>query len=498
MKRGYGILMPVFSLPSRHGIGDFGPAAFSFADLLADHGVAYWQILPLNRGTPENGDSPYFSGSAFAINPLLLSLDLLAAYGLISKDEVEALPVFPKEKIDYDELRRIKQPLLEKAARRFTDTPAYEQFCRAQSGWLDDFALFDVLRDERGRPWTDWDAPLRDRDPDAIRACTGIYGDEIRIRKVLQFLCFVQWSSLRRHCAEKNIRIIGDMPIYVALDSTDTWSHPELFKLDDGRRPAAVSGVPPDFFSATGQLWNNPVYKWETHAASGFSWWTGRLRHLFTLYDMVRIDHFRGLVQYWEIPAGESTAVNGSWQDVPTRDFFDTLTAEITPFPVIAEDLGIITDDVRAFMKQYGFPGMKILQFAFSDDDPQNAYLPHMYDENCLAYTGTHDNMPTLGWLQSVASDRERERIAMYIKHASSSRETVWDLIEQAMASRAAVAVLPMQDVLTLGPQARINDPASLHGNWRWRWNPDTDPAQAAFSRLADLGKKHGRVQNVE
>ena len=494
MKRRFGILLPVFSLPSSHGIGDFGPGAYRFADLLADSGAAYWQLLPLNPGGPENGESPYFSRSSFAINPLLLSLEKLRNDGLISNKELASLPAFPRQAIDYDALRKIKQPLLEKAASRFKGDEAIDRFFESNRAWLDDFALFDVFRTTQSLPWPDWPLAFKQREAQAMNDFAQLRQSDIRIRKTLQFLAFTQWQNLRRYCAERSLRILGDMPIYVALDSADTWSNPGLFKLDAARRPTGVSGVPPDFFSATGQLWNNPVYHWIAHQESGFSWWIARMRHLFSLYDCVRIDHFRGLVQYWEVRAGENTAVNGTWKDVPTYELFDTLTKEINPFPVICEDLGIITDDVRAAMNRYHFPGMKVLQFAFGDDNPHNPYLPQNYDENCVVYTGTHDNMPTAAWLQKGASDWERSRIARFVGRTSDVRETVWDLIELAMQSVADTAIFPLQDVMTLDESSRINDPARLLGNWRWLWDGAFDAAAAAMKRIGTLGKSCGRI----
>jgi 4-alpha-glucanotransferase len=493
MKRGYGILMPVFSLPSDNGTGDFGPAAFRFVDLLADHGAAYWQILPLNPGNPQNGESPYFSVSAFAMSPLLISLEKLRDNGLLSNDEIQGVGSFSRRAIAYPQLRAAKTPLLEIAVSRFDCNAAYDEFCRNNRFWLDDYAVFEVLQNQYATSWTDWHAAFRDSDAGNIEKFAVAHSGEIKAKKIVQYFAYAQWRDLRRYCADRNISIIGDMPIYVALDSADTWSNPELFKLDKQRRPTGVSGVPPDYFSASGQLWNNPVYNWPAHEAEGFSWWVERMRHLLSLYDIVRIDHFRGLVQYWEIPSGELTAINGTWKDAPTYDLFDTLISKIKPFSVVCEDLGIITDNVRAAMKHYGFSGMKVLQFAFGDDDPANPYLPRNYDGNCLVYTGTHDNLPTLGWLTDVATAEERARIVRYTGRRSDDKETVWDLIELAMQSSAMVAVFPLQDVLTMSSNTRINDPAKLHGNWQWRWDPAVNPAEANFDRLASIGKKYAR-----
>ena len=492
MDRGYGILLPIFSFPARDGIGDFGSMAYDFADILVRYGAKYWQVLPLNPGDPQNGESPYFSVSSAAINPLLISLDKLKEAGLLTRQDIDALPALPKSAIAYQRVREAKIPLLKKAAAQFTPDANYNRFCRLNSRWLVDFSMFEVMRRKIGLPFPEWPEPLRLRDPKTLADFRDTHELDIEAEKILQFFAWSQWRDLRRYCKAKGIIIIGDMPIYVSLDSADTWTAPGHFKLDAMFHPTAVSGVPPDFFSATGQLWNNPVYDWEAHKTKGFSWWVERMRHLFSLYDIVRIDHFRGLVRYWEIPSGQTSAISGAWKDAAPYDLFDKLLAEFKPFPVIAEDLGIITDDVRAVMKHYGFPGMKILQFAFNDDDPHNSYLPHTYDENCVVYTGTHDNLPTLGWLGTLANGKERERIVSYLGNASTDREIMWGLIDRAMESKASVAVFPLQDILGLGEEARVNDPAKLLGNWQWRWENKTD-MKPEFDRLSFLGKKYNR-----
>jgi len=485
--------MPVFSLPAQHGIGDFGTSAYAFVDSLHTHGIKYWQILPLNSGTSQNGESPYFSESAFAINPLLISLLLLQGKGLLSAKEIAALPKFSSDRINYDQVRDAKIPLLRRAVTRFQNTPDFEVFCQRNAFWLDDFALFESLHTTYARSWDKWPECARDREPEEIDLCTCTNKLEIHVQKVLQYCAWTQWDNLHWHCTGKGITVIGDMPIYVARDSSDCWTNASLFKLDAHKRPIAVSGVPPDYFSATGQLWNNPVYNWDVHERDGFSWWVQRLRHLFSLYDIVRIDHFRGLVQYWEIPAGETTAVNGAWKKVPTYALFDALMQAIKPFPVICEDLGIITDDVRAAMKHYGFFGMKVLQFAFGDDDPNNPYLPQNFGSDSIVYTGTHDNMPTLGWLRHGVGKRELKRIEDLTGKKSMDGEIVWDLIDIGMQSKAAIAVVPLQDILILDEKARINDPAATQGNWQWRWDPAKNPGEDAFDRFMALAKTTGR-----
>lgn len=492
-KRGCGILMPVFSLPSSEGIGSFGPEAYQFVDMLTSHGVSHWQILPLNSGNPQNGESPYFSVSAFAINPLLISSFFLNEIGLLTASEIGEIQEVSPDNIQYDKIRHWKMPLLIKAAERFVDDEFFEEFSKIQGFWLDDYALFYALHNFFAASWLSWPSALRDRNVREIAEVNRKFQDVIRITKVIQYFAWTQWQNLRRHCTSNGVTVIGDMPIYVSLESADVWSNSRLFKLDQNKRPVTVSGVPPDYFSATGQLWNNPVYNWEIHQRESFSWWTSRMRHLLSLYDVVRIDHFRGLVQFWEIPAGETSAINGSWQDVPTIGFFDTLIQQVVPFPVICEDLGIITDDVRAVIKHYGFPGMKVLQFAFSEDE-KNPYLPHNFDNNCFVYTGTHDNLPTLGWLKTVAGERERDNIRQYTKRNSDDFDMVWDLIELALKSDAVIAVFPLQDILTLGEDARVNDPSRVEGNWHWRWNPGISQLEPALSRLQRLMVHYGRT----
>jgi 4-alpha-glucanotransferase len=476
MVRGSGVLLHISSLPSPFGIGDMGPVAFAFADALAEAEVRYWQMLPLNPSNPENGESPYFSASAFAGNPLLVSPELMAEDGLIDSSDIVVPPVFPSGEVDYTAVRGYKNALFEKAYRHFStaaDRTGFDIFCRDQSWWLDDFCLFQVLKREHGGcSWTQWPRSLRDRDLDEFRNARRHDAPEIEREQFIQWIVFSQWSRLKRHCVNKNITVIGDLSIYVSLESADIWAFPYLFKLDKQNKPVAVSGVPPDYFSATGQLWNNPVYDWEAMRRDGFCWWERRLRATFERFDMVRIDHFRGLVNYWEVPAGETTAINGSWQDVPTREFFDSIIERFPRFPVIAEDLGIITPDVREVMVHYGFPGMKVLQFAFGEDNPDHPYLPHTYEKNCVAYTGTHDNMPFRAWFDRAQHD-ERERMFRYLGGHVSAEDAFRALSEKLMQSAADLVVFPLQDLLLLGSDSRMNDPSKTLGNWKWRCTPE-------------------------
>ncbi|MBN2035500.1 MAG: 4-alpha-glucanotransferase [Chitinispirillaceae bacterium] len=496
MRRGAGVLMHLSSLPSPYGIGDLGPEAYRFADALAAAGVGFWQMLPLNPTNPENGDSPYFSASAFAGNPLLVSPDLLVKDGFLDKSDVSVLPEGPAGEVDYPAVRAYKTLLLDKAFEK-RRTPRrgrpFERFHSEQEWWLDDFCLFlSLKRSLHEVPWSAWPPPLRDRSIDDVLAASRRFDGEMERSRFEQWLFFSQWFRLKRYCAQKNITIIGDLPIYVSLESADVWTSPHLFKIDRKKHPTGVSGVPPDYFSATGQLWNNPVYDWDEMRRHGFTWWEQRFRATFDRFDIVRIDHFRGLVQYWEVPAGETTAMNGSWQDVPTRPFFDAMTERLRPFPVIAEDLGTITPDVRAIMDLYQFPGMKVLQFAFGEDHPDHPYLPHTYGENCVAYTGTHDNMPLCAWLEHGARPDERERLFRYLGRDGGSEEVAWALIERLMQSKAALAVVPLQDLLCLGMESRMNDPGQTFGNWKWRCTSE-QMAAVPWQRFSGLARSAGR-----
>jgi 4-alpha-glucanotransferase len=477
ISRGSGILMHLSSLPSPFGIGDMGPAAYRFADSLAAAGVRYWQILPLTPSNPENGESPYFSASAFAVNPLLVSPELMAEDGFIDRSDLAAPPAFPAEKTGYPAVRKYKTTLIDRAYRRFsgsTDRAAFTRFCAAEKEWLDDFCLFQsIKRGSVADSWTAWARALRDRDKTELARVRMQADRDIEREQFTQWLAFSQWLRLKKYCAGKKVAVIGDLPIYVSLESADVWANPQFFKLDAQKHPVAVSGVPPDYFSATGQLWNNPVYDWNALQGDGFGWWKRRLAATFKRFDLVRIDHFRGLVQYWEVPAGEPTAINGSWQDVPTRAFFDAMLAAFPGFPVIAEDLGIITPDVVDIMRHYGFPGMKVLQFAFGEDNPGHPYLPHTYDENCVAYTGTHDNLPFRAWIEEAAGPPERARLLRYLGLETAEAGVIWNCIEKLMLSKASLVVIPLQDLLWLGADARMNDPAKTFGNWQWRCTPE-------------------------
>jgi 4-alpha-glucanotransferase len=476
-KRESGILLHITSLPSAYGIGDLGSEARAFADFLEGAGQRFWQVLPLNPTDPFYGNSPYSSISAFAGNPLLISPDRLFEEGFLSRKDLEPIPLFPEARCDFPEVIRYKDGVLERAYQNFTlrgiERESFAVFCTDNAAWLEDFALFTVLKKRfGGRIWNQWPVDMRDRDPNSLRTIQKECGDQIEKIKFLQYLFSKQWQLLKAYCQEKEIHPVGDLPIYPSFDSADVWANPSLFKLDSEKKPAFVSGVPPDYFSETGQLWNNPVYQWEILKKSGYGWWMDRIAHHFKLFDVMRIDHFRGLVAYWEIPADEKTAINGRWAEGPAEDFFNVLNKKFPRLHLVAEDLGMITPDVKEIMDRFGLPGMKVLMFAFKEDNPDHPYLPHTYRENCVVYTGTHDNNTVRGWFGKEASSEERRRFFHYLGREVSLDEVHWSMIRLAMMSAARWVILPMQDILGLGEEARMNTPSVPLGNWEWRLLP--------------------------
>jgi len=476
-KRESGILLHVVSLPSAYGIGDLGPSAYRFVDFLAESGQKYWQILPLNATGPGDNPSPYNSISTSAGNTLMISPDLLADQGWLDWGDLARIPKLFAGKIDYPAVIRGKVPILRLTYERFRDRQdkgEYEKFCAENSSWLDDHALFVALQEHfQGAVWNRWPRELRDREPEALKSWGEKLREQVAREKFLQYIFSQQWLGLKEYCRRKNIRIIGDLPIYVDYNSVDLWVHPEVFRLDQQREPSAVAGVPPDYFSPTGQLWGNPVYNWEVLKSRGYSWWVKRLEQNFRLYDLVRIDHFRGFAAYWEVPAGEKTAVNGRWVQGPGEDFFLAVSRRFPELPIIAEDLGVITEDVDELRRRFGFPGMKILLFAFGGDFPANPYVPHNYEENCVVYTGTHDNNTVRGWFDYEASPEEKKRLFNYLGREINRNEAHREFIRLAMMSVAKLAILPMQDVLGLGQEARMNRPATTAGNYQWRVRPE-------------------------
>ena len=503
--RASGILLHPTSLPGPFGIGDLGDAAFHFADFLAACGQRLWQVLPL--GPTGYGDSPYQCFSAFAGNTLLISPQKLIVDGLLEKEDLAGTPSFNEEHVEYGRVIKFKNELLAKAFIRFkrtTDTglrSEFETFAQTTASWLDDYALYRALKDTQGgAAWNKWETSFAHREPEALAAARKKLWSQIEAQKFAQFLFFKQWSALKDYCHSLAIKIIGDIPIFVAHDSADVWTNPDQFKLEKTGAPRVVAGVPPDYFSATGQLWGNPLYDWEQmRADDGFKWWIERLRASLELYDILRIDHFRGFAASWEIPGGDKTAERGRWVDAPGRELFTAIVNALGSLPIIAEDLGVITPDVEALRDGFGFPGMRILQFAFGGD-PRNLDLPHNYHRNMVVYTGTHDNDTTVGWFKSVAGagstrdaaqiKREREFCLEYLN--SDGAEIHWDFIRAVLASVANTAIVPLQDVLGLGTEARINLPASTQGNWSWRYRAD-DLTDEARSRLRQMTEVYGR-----
>ena len=500
-ERGSGILWHITSLPSPYGIGDLGPQARHFVDALAGAGQKYWQVLPLNPTCFASGDSPYYSASAFAGNPLLISPDDLLDDGLVGRKAMGTLPAFSRHIVDFQSVRAYKTRVLDAAYDAFRNRGRpedYERFCSDQAFWLDDYALFMVIgRDQKTYDWAAWPVDLRDRHPASLDGARQRFAAGIEREKYFQYLFYRQWERLKACCARQRVSVIGDIPIYVSFESADLWAHPGYFKLGGSCRPVRVSGVPPDYFSEKGQLWNNPVYDWAAIRDSGYEWWLKRMANALRLFDIVRIDHFRGLVQYWEVAAGETTAINGRWQDVPTGELLDAMKAAFPGLPVIAEDLGIITPDVREVMARYGLPGMKVLLFAFGEDNPDHPYLPYNYERNCVVYTGTHDNNTARGWFENEALPQDRERLARHVGRNLSAADVPWELARLALASVADVAIVPAQDLLSLDESARMNRPGEAKGNWLWRMTPEQFE-RLPLDRLGEMSAAYGRVRSRE
>lgn len=488
--RSGGILLHPTSLPGRFGIGDLGEPAYAFIDFLVAGGQQLWQVLPL--GPTGYGDSPYQSFSAFAGNPLLISLEELIKEGSLSPSDVKDAPQFPADRVGYGDVIDFKRSVLNQSFKRFEKSASraqraeFAEFCESNRLWLDDFALFMALKDHfGGAPWNEWRADIATRQPEALERWTERLSDQIRFHQYVQFQFFRQWLAVKRYANQRGVRIIGDIPIFVAYDSADTWSNPDLFYLDEQGNPTAVAGVPPDYFSATGQLWGNPLYRWDVMAKNDYAWWIERFRATFRQVDTVRVDHFRGFEAYWEVPAGEETAVNGQWVKGPGADLFHAVEQALGKLPIIAEDLGVITPEVDELRMSMGFPGMKVLQFAFNGDNG-NKYLPHNYERNYVVYTGTHDNDTTRGWFENAPRE-EREFALKYM--GAGGREIHWDMIRLAFSSVANTAIVPLQDPLGLGTEARMNFPSRASGNWTWRYTADmlTDDIAARLRMLADV-----------
>ncbi len=496
LSRAGGILLHPSSLPGPYGIGDLGPQAYEFVDWLESTGCKLWQLLPL--GPTGYGDSPYQCFSAFAGNPYLISLDTLIEEGLLAQDDFSQMPAFSPSRVDFGTLIPWKLGMLETAFSRLPSAAesfraSFETFRQENASWLDDFALFMSLKEANGGgAWSDWDVPLRQREPQAMQKARADHKDDVRRHSFYQFLFFRQWERLRLYANEREIKIIGDIPIFIAYDSADAWANPDLFFLDEKSLPTVVAGVPPDYFSATGQLWGNPLYRWKVHKQSGYAWWLERLRSVLNFVDLVRLDHFRGFAGYYEIPFGAETAETGQWMTGPGKDFFKTVSRELGrkddgALPIIAEDLGVITPDVIELRDSFDMPGMKILQFGFVS--PADPFLPHNYPRNCVAYTGTHDNDTALGWL-ATAPDSERNFALRYLN--SDGSDFAWDLIRAVWSSVAFFAIAPIQDLLSLGTEARMNFPSRLGGNWEWRVQKE-DLNEALAARLREFNELYWR-----
>lgn len=505
--RASGILLHPTSLPNEYGIGDFGRSAFDFVDFLAKSKQTYWHILPL--GPTGFGDSPYQCFSAFAGNTLLISPEVLVEDDLVKQEEIDDKPEFPEGKVDFGKVIGWKNELFKRAFQRFRLTGnvnlrgSFETFTESVAWWLEDYALFRAIKTTQGQKmWLDWEESLRLRDEDALNKTHEELLDEILAQKFYQFLFFKQWSRLKSYANGKGIKIIGDVPIFVSLDSADVWRNPAQFKLNEDGSPQVVAGVPPDYYSKTGQLWGNPIYDWDKMRSEGFKWWIDRVKFTLKTVDILRIDHFRGFAASWEVPGGDKTAENGNWVDVPGKDLFSTLKFALGELPVLAEDLGVITPDVEALRDGFGFPGMRILQFGFGGD-PKNLDLPHNYIQNSVAYTGTHDNDTAAGWFDSKVDGgstrneleitKAREFCLTYLN--SGGEEISWDFIRAVWASVAKTAITPMQDLLGLGNDARMNLPATTSGNWNWRCKEDCFTDELA-NKLKEITEIYGRSRD--
>jgi 4-alpha-glucanotransferase len=492
--RATGILLHPTSLPAPGGIGDFGPAAYRFVDFLASARQGLWQVLPL--GPLGYGNSPYSATSAFAGNPLLISLERLAERGWIGPSKIAGLPQEVGQ-VEYESVFPRKMPLLAEAARNFVRNftgaarLGFERFCEENKNWLDDFALFDALRARfKLANWNEWPRELAHRQSDALAKVRGEMAEELQMRRALQFAFYEQWRALRNYCAQRSVRVVGDIAIFVNYDSADVWTHPELFRLDADLNPEVVSGVPPDFFSATGQRWGNPLYRWDVMKENGYAWWIERLRAVTQQCDFIRLDHFRGFEQFWEIQASEPTAVRGQWVDGPKDDLFAKAREALGGLPFFAEDLGYITPEVHALRKRLEIPGMAVLQFGFGDKGA-HIYLPQQLSADTVIYTGTHDNDTLVGWWASGASSEERTHAEAYLGKAEDGVH--WSFIRAAQSSVASLSVVPLQDVLGLGSEARMNTPSQNAGNWRWRCRSEMLSEDLA-SKLALLAEVTDRL----
>ena len=497
MNRAGGVLLSITSLPSKYGIGCFSKSAYDFVDWLKEAGQTYWQILPL--GPTSYGDSPYQSFSTFAGNPYFISLEALVEEGVLTEAECEAADFGDKPgSVDYEKMYQARYPLLRKAYERskISENQDYQRFVADNGWWLGDYALFMAVKDRfDGAPWTEWAEDIRLRWPNAMDYYRRELYFDVEFQQYLQYTFYMQWMKLKNYANDRGIRLIGDIPIYVAMDSADTWAHPELFQLDENNVPLAVAGCPPDGFSAIGQLWGNPLYRWDYHRDTGYEWWISRLEYCFRLYDVVRIDHFRGFDEYYSIPYEATTAVDGHWEKGPGMALFARVEEALGRREVIAEDLGYVTDSVRELVRSSGFPGMKVLEFAFDSRDSgcANDYLPHNYGENCVAYTGTHDNETIRGWFDSISTEEQEMAREYLCDSRTPKKELNWTFISLIMRSSARICIIPMQDYLGYGNECRMNKPSTVGINWKWRLTGE-ELTEELKKKLYDMARRYGRL----
>ncbi len=492
-KRSSGLLLHITSLPGKYGIGTMGKEAYAFVDFLEKAGQKIWQILPL--GHTGYGDSPYQCFSAFAGNPLLIDLDLLVKDGLLSKTHLPKNKNFDHYKVDFGRVFTYKYPILREAFKLFKENSEkkikneYRRFVEESKFWIDDYAFFMALKDHfGGKSLAQWNIDIKTRQEDAMATYRQELDDQIKFYYFVQYAFFTQWQALKKYANDREISIIGDIPLYVAADSSDSWAKTHLFDYDHDLNPITVAGVPPDYFSVTGQLWGNPIYKWNVHQQNGFAWWIERVRANLVLYDIVRIDHFRGLAAYWAVPFGEDTAINGQWIEAPGKDLMQAIINALGNAPIIAEDLGVITPDVEELRDGFNLPGMKILQFAF-DSGEENDFMPHTFVKNCVVYTGTHDNDTTLGQYKSV-KPADRKLMKEYFE--LDTKDPAWSFVKLAWSTVADVAIAPLQDILRLGSQARMNFPGKAAGNWMWRFKKG-DLNNQHIKELHKITRLYGR-----
>ncbi len=492
-----GILLSITSLPSPFGIGDLGPQAYRFADFLAQAGQHLWQVLPISPPVMITSASPYSGLSAFAGNPMLISPDFLRRDGLLEEKDIQQAPSFPASSVNYKAVSAYKERLLNLAYKEFSLTQAqndYERFCLENSWWLDDFSLFMALRGlYSNRCWVEWPVDIRTRSSPAILEAKTRLGQNIEKHKFLQYLFFKQWFKLKEYCNTRGIQIIGDMPIYVGLDSSDVWVMPRMFKLDENLKPYVVSGVPPDRFSPHGQVWGNPVYRWDSMEQNGYSWWIRRFEHNLRCFDLLRIDHFKGYIRYWEIPAENGKAAEGRWINAPGEDLFNRLSRRFPCLPLIAEDLGEITAETRELMMKMGIPGIRPILFAFGKDISTHGSAPHNIEKHSVAYTGTHDTNTVRGWFEKEAGPEEKESLFRYLGRRVPLRKLHWEIIRLAMMSAADTVIIPMQDILGLGQRSRMNTPGSTRGNWIWRLIEEQITHRLS-RKLLEITETYGRL----